>query len=179
MKRKFEEVFEEKIEGHLEDDFKVELFNEDETELIAKSGEDFCQTHVKTEINDNVEIRDNEDVKIEILEDEVKHDDIDFEDFAEEHGNQVVKVEKNDQDIADAKDRTNSKRKYCQRIQKEKPTPRKAKSSFRLTKKKYDAYGVPYLDTKTIFIPEQFRIQASDVSLATRSIILNIGKLIF
>ena len=110
---------------------------------------------------------------------EIEHEDIDFEDFAEEDGNEVVKVEKNDQDIADAKDRTNSKRKYCQRIQKEKPTPRKAKSSFRLTKKKYDAYGVPYLDTKTIFIPEQFRIQASDVSLATRSIILNIGKLIF
>ena len=68
MKRKFEEMFEEKIEGRLEDDFKVELFNEDETELIAKSGEDFCQTHVKTEINDHGEVRENEDVKIEILE---------------------------------------------------------------------------------------------------------------
>ena len=110
---------------------------------------------------------------------EIEHEDIDFEDFAEEDGNQVVKVEKNDQDIAYAEDRTNSKRKYCHRILKEKRTPRKAKSSFCLTKKKYDAYGVPYLDKKTIFIPEQFRIQASDVSLATRSIILNIGKLIF
>ena len=137
VKRKFEEVFEEQIEGHLEDDFEVELFNEGETELIAKSGEDFCGEQIKTEIND-VEIR---DVKIEILEAEVEHEDINFEDFAEEDGNEVVKVEKNDQDIADAKDRTNSKRKYCQRIQKEKPTPRKAKSLFRLTKKKYDAYG--------------------------------------
>ena len=177
VKRKFEEVFEEQIEGHLEDDFEVELFNEGETELIAKSGEDFCGEQIKTEIND-VEIRDNQDVKIEILEAEVEHEDINFEDFAEEDGNQVVRV-KNYQNMGNAEDRTNSKRKYCHRIPKEKPTPRKAKSSFCLTKKKYDAYGVPYLDTKTIFIPEQFRIQASDVSLATRSIILNIGKLIF
>ena len=69
--------------------------------------------------------------------------------------------------------------KYCHRIPKEKPTPRKAKSSFWLTKKKYDAYGVPYLDKKMIFIPEPFRIKASDVSITTRSIILNIGKSIF
>ena len=96
MERKFEEVFEEKIEGDLEDDFKVELFNEDETELIAKSSDDFCQTDVKTEINDDGEVRENEDVKIEIFEAEVKQEDIDFEDFAEVYGNQVVKVAKND-----------------------------------------------------------------------------------
>ena len=96
MKRKFEEVFEEKIEGDLPDDFKVELFNEDGTELIANSGGDFCQTHVKTEINDDGEVRENEDVKIEIFEAEVKQEDIDFEDCAEVYGNQVVKVAKND-----------------------------------------------------------------------------------
>ena len=69
--------------------------------------------------------------------------------------------------------------KYCHRIPKEKPTPRKAKSSFWLTKKKYDAHGIPYLDKKKILIPEQFRIMASDVSLTTRSIILNLGKIFF
>ena len=100
MKRKFEEVFEEKIE----DDFKVELFNEDGTELIANSGGDFCQTHVKTEVNDDGEVKENEDVKIEIFEAEVKQEDIDFEDFAEVYGNQVVKVEKNDHDMANADD---------------------------------------------------------------------------
>ena len=97
MKRKFEEVFEEKIEGDLEDDFMVELFNEDETELIAKSGEDFCEAHVKTEINDHVEDRGNEDVKIEIIEDEIKHEENNFEDFAEDKSH-VVKTEINDHD---------------------------------------------------------------------------------
>ena len=106
MKRKFEEVFEEKIEGHLEDDFKVELFNEDETELIAKSGENVCQTHVKTEINDHGEERENEDVKIEVFEAEIKHEEINFEDFAEDE-NHVVKVEKNDQDMVEEKYRKN------------------------------------------------------------------------
>ena len=102
MKRKFEEVFEEgKIEGHLEDDFKVELFDEDETELIAKSGEDFCETHVKTEINNYDEVGENKDVKIELFEADVKIEDIDFVDFAEDE-NQVVKVDKNYHDQADA-----------------------------------------------------------------------------
>ena len=68
--------------------------------------------------------------------------------------------------------------KFCHRIPKEKPTPRKAKSFFWLTKKKKDAYGVAYLDKKKIIIPEPFRILASDVSTTTRSIILNIGKMI-
>ena len=86
MKRKFEEVFEEKIE----DDFKVELFNEDGTELIANSGGDFCQTHVKTEINDHDEVKGDEDVKIEIFEAEVKHEEIDYEDFAQ-YENHFVK----------------------------------------------------------------------------------------
>ena len=112
MKRKFEEVFEEKIEGHLEDDFKVELFNEDETELIAKSGENFCQTHVKTEINDHSEVRENEDVKIEVFEAEIKQEEITVEDFAEDE-NHVVKVEKNDQDMAKAEDRKNLKLTNC------------------------------------------------------------------
>ena len=109
MKRKFEEVFEEKME----DDFKVELFNEDGTELIANSGGDFCQTHVKTEINDDGEVKGNEDVKIEIFEAEVKQEDIDFEDFAEVYGNQVVKVEKNDHDMANANDRKRLKLTTC------------------------------------------------------------------
>ena len=97
MKRKFEEVFEEKIEGDHQDDFKVELFNEDETELIAKSSVDFCQTHVRTEINDHEEFGENEDVKIEIFEAEIKHEENNFEDFSED-GNQVVKTEINDHD---------------------------------------------------------------------------------
>ena len=109
MKRKFEEVFEEKME----DDFKVELFNEDGTELIANSGGDFCQLHVKTEINDDGEVKGNEDVKIEIFEAEVKQEDIDFEDFAEEYGNQVVKVEKNDHDTANVDDRKRLKLTTC------------------------------------------------------------------
>ena len=109
MKRKFEEVFEEKME----DDFKVELFNEDGTELIANSGGDFCQTHVKTEINDDGEVKGNEDVKIEIFEAEVKQEDIDFEDFAEVYGNQVVKVDKNDHDMANADDRKSLKLTTC------------------------------------------------------------------
>ena len=109
MKRKFEEVFEEKIE----DDFKVELFNEDGTELIANSGGDFCQTHVKTEVNDDGEVKENEDVKIEIFEAEVKQEDIDFEDFAEVYGNQVVKVAKNDHDMANADDRKSLKLTTC------------------------------------------------------------------
>ena len=113
MKRKFEEVFEEKIEGDLEDDFKVELFNEDGTELIANSGGDFCQTDVKTEINDDGEVRENEDVKIEIFEAEVKQEDIYFEDFAEEYENQVVKVEKNDHDMVNAQDRKSLKLTTC------------------------------------------------------------------
>ena len=113
MKRKFEEVLEEKIEGDLEDDFKVELFNEDETELIAKSSDDFCQTGVKTEINDDGEVRENEDVKIEIFEAEIKQEDINFDDFAEEYGNQVVKVEKNDHDLANAEDRKSLKLTTC------------------------------------------------------------------
>ena len=112
MKRKFEEVFEEKIEGHLEDDFKVELFNEDETELIAKSGENFCQTHVKTEINDHGEVRENEDVKIEVFEAEIKQEEITYEDFAEDE-NHVVKVEKNDQDMAKAEDQKDLKLTNC------------------------------------------------------------------
>ena len=81
MKRKFEEVDEEKIEGG---DFKVELFNEDETELITKSGEDFCETQVKIEINDHDEIRENEVMKIEIIEDDVKQEEIDYEEVAED-----------------------------------------------------------------------------------------------
>ena len=109
MKRKFEEVFEEKIEGDLEDDFKVELFNEDETELIAKSSDDFCQPDVKTEINDHVEDRESEDVKIEIFEAEIKQEDINFEDFAEEYGNQVVKAD----DMANAEDRKSLKLTTC------------------------------------------------------------------
>ena len=113
MKRKFEEVFEEKIEGDLEDDFKVELFNEDGTELIANSGGDFCQTDVKTEINDDGEVRENEDVKIEIFEAEIKQEDINFEDFAEEYENQVVKVEKNDHDMVNAQDRKSLKLTTC------------------------------------------------------------------
>ena len=113
MKRKFEEVFEEKNEGDLEDDFKVELFNEDGTELIANSGGDFCQTDVKTEINDDREVRENEDVKIEIFEAEIKQEDINFEDFAEEYGKQVVKVEKKDQDTANAEDRKSLKLTTC------------------------------------------------------------------
>ena len=113
MKRKFEEVFEEKIEVDLPDDFKVELFNEDETELIAKSSDDFCQTDVKTEINDHVEDRESEDVKIEIFEAEIKQEDINFEDFAEEYENQVVKVEKNDHDMVNAQDRKSLKLTTC------------------------------------------------------------------
>ena len=109
MKRKFEEVFEEKIE----DNFKVELFNEDGTELIANSGGDFCQTHVKTEVNDDGEVKENEDVKIEIFEAEVKQEDIDFEDFAEVYGNQVVKVAKNDHNMANADDRKSLKLTNC------------------------------------------------------------------
>ena len=109
MKRKSEEVFEEKNEGDLEDDFKVELFNEDGTELIANSGGDFCQTDVKTEINDHVEDRESEDVKIEIFEAEIKQEDINFEDFAEEYGNQVVKAD----DMANAEDRKSLKLTYC------------------------------------------------------------------
>ena len=101
MKRKFEEVDEEKIEGDIQDDFKVELFNEDETELITKSGEDFCETQVKTEINDHDEVRENEVMKIEIIEDE--HKEINFEDFAEDE-NQVIKIEKNDQEIGETED---------------------------------------------------------------------------
>ena len=103
MKRKFEEVDEEKIEGDIQDDFKVELFNEDETELITKSGEDFCETQVKIEINDHDEVRENEVMKIEIIEDEIKHEKINSEDFAEDE-NQVVKIEKNDQEIAETED---------------------------------------------------------------------------
>ena len=89
MKRKFEDVFKENFEGDLEDDFMVELFNEDETELIAKSGEDFCEAHVKTEINDHVEDRESEDVKIEIFEAEIKHEENNFEDFAEDENHFV------------------------------------------------------------------------------------------
>ena len=103
MKRKFEEVDEEKIEGDLQDDFKVEPFNEDQTELITKSAEDFCETQVKIEINDYDEIRENEVLKIEIIEDEIKHEKINSEDFAEDE-NQVVKIEKNDQEIAETED---------------------------------------------------------------------------
>ena len=84
MKRKFEEVDEEKIEGDIQDDFKVELFNEDETELITKSGEDFCETQVKIEINDHDEIRENEVMKIEIIEDDVKQEEIHYEEVAED-----------------------------------------------------------------------------------------------
>ena len=113
MKRKFEEVFEEKIEVDLPDDFKVELFNEDGTELITNSGGDFFQTHVKTEINDDGEVRGNEDVKIEIFEAEVKQEDIDFEDFPEVYRNQVVKVEKNDHDTANVDDRKRLKLTTC------------------------------------------------------------------
>ena len=98
MKRKFEEVDEEKIEGDIQDDFKVELFNEDETELITKSGENFCETQVKIEINDHDEIRENEIMKIEIFEDDVKHEKNDYEGVAEDE-NQVVKIEINDQEI--------------------------------------------------------------------------------
>ena len=97
MKRKFEDVFKENFEGDLEDDFMVELFNEDETKLIAKSSDDFCQSHVKTEINNHDEVGENEDVKFEIFEAEIKHEEINFEDFAEDE-NQVVKTEINDHD---------------------------------------------------------------------------------
>ena len=103
MKRKFEEVDEEKIKGDLQDDFKVELFNEDETELITKSGEDFCETQVKIEINDHDEIRENEVMKIEIFEDDVKHEENDYEGVAEDE-NQVVKIENNDQEIDETED---------------------------------------------------------------------------
>ena len=89
MKRKFEDVFKENFEGDLEDDFKVELFNEDETKLIAKSSDDFCQIHVKTEINNHDEVGENADVKIEIFEAEVKHEEIDYEDFAEDENHFV------------------------------------------------------------------------------------------
>ena len=103
MKRKFEEVDEEKIEGDIQDDFKVEPFNEDQTELITKSAEDFCETQVKIEINDHDEVRENEVMKIEIFEDDVKHEENDYEGVAEDE-NQVVKIEKNDQEIAETED---------------------------------------------------------------------------
>ena len=89
MKRKFEKVFEEKIEVDLPDDFKVELVNEDETESIVKSNKHFCQTHVKTEIDDHDKDRGNEDVKIEIFEAEMKHEENNFEDFAEDENHFV------------------------------------------------------------------------------------------
>ena len=87
MKRKFEDVFKDNFEGDLEDDFKVELFNEDETKLIEKSSDDFCQSHVKTEINNHDEVGEN--VKIEIFEAEIKHEEINLEDFAEDENHFV------------------------------------------------------------------------------------------
>ena len=89
METLFEDVFEEKIEEDVEDDFKVELVNEDEKELIVKSNEHFCQTHVKTEIDDHDQDRGNEDVKIEIFEAEIKHEENNFEDFAEDENHFV------------------------------------------------------------------------------------------
>ena len=66
--------------------------------------------------------------------------------------------------------------KYCHRSVKEKSSPRKTKSSFFLTKIKKDETGKPHLHKEEIFIPEPFRLQASDVSRDTIAIIINQGK---
>ena len=71
---------------------------------------------------------------------------------------------------------------FAHRAVKKKNPPRVAKSHFFVTKTKRDkATGEPFYETQKIIVPEEFRFQASDVSIKTRGYILNQGefKIIF
>ena len=58
-----------------------------------------------------------------------------------------------------------------------KSLPRVAKSHFFVTKTRRDkTTGEPLYETQKIIIPEEYRVQASDISIKIRGLVLNQGE---
>ena len=59
---------------------------------------------------------------------------------------------------------------------KARPEKRLSKEFFYLEKREIDAEGVPKLITKKIDIPSVFQMQASDVKMPVRKMIMDLGE---
>ena len=69
---------------------------------------------------------------------------------------------------------------FSHRTVPKKNSPRVAKSHFFVTKRTRDKNtGEPFYEKKKIFVPEEFRVQTSDISIKIRGLVLNQGELKF